>query len=89
MFNKRFMQTPLDPSHNLPLHGIRRFGGHPVLPKRKSSNKDVGLSIAMNGVDRATINKAAEIVHLKPSVWARSVLLTAAQSLIIQTERKR
>lgn len=52
---------------------------------KPSTRKSSGLSMALKVKDRTTINKAAEILQLPPSVWARAELLKAAEQIIKQS----
>lgn len=55
--------------------------------KKPAPRKTSGLSMALTAKDRASFDKAAAILELPPSVWARSVLLKEAAKVIEETTK--
>jgi hypothetical protein len=49
---------------------------------KSADKKTTGLSIALGKKDRATIDKAARLLGLPPSVWGRAQLLKEAMKIV-------
>lgn len=59
-----------------------------MVGKRDGSGgkKDTGLSIALTSKDRGIIDRAARILGLPPSIWARALLLKEAAQVITEAK---
>lgn len=52
------------------------------MPKKKTPKRNVVLSVAMSADEDAALVKAADMLRLPKSVWARSVILREAGEVV-------